>query len=93
MKLPRTLQNIGLTQEQKLAVSAAFHKALGRQRWQVEMLIGDEWCNVWHDAETGDSLTFDTRKAARAELNEHIDSLTVEQVNDHERFRIVKVQS
>lgn len=66
-------------------------------RFIVEMLIGDDWENVWH--EDGEPASFDTAEIAQMEIDAHIrdciEAVEGGQMEDHpdpSEFRVTAVQ-
>jgi hypothetical protein len=64
--------------------------------WVVEMLIGDEWENVWWD-DANQSLAFSSEQEAKEALAEHladqkesVEEGFLEDVDSPEVFRVVQ---
>jgi len=69
---------------------------MNRQQWEVQMLIGGEWENVWRDdaredTPEGTPTRFPTREAARKALRDHRADMKDAGMEDGDSYRVAKV--
>jgi hypothetical protein len=62
------------------------------KRWEVQMLFGSNWENVWTETDADNKaipLTFATKELAELELKDHFETLKAEGMDwDAEEFRV-----